>query len=117
MYWETVPNWVLLIYYTFILASLGAALINMIRQKAVVFSMITIILALTIPIVSIINSIGREKGVDEFEHFISQLQIGAPWSIYAILGYCFLVVWWVIYFILLFKKRQGRSSGTSYGDI
>ncbi len=117
MYWETVPNWVLIIYYIFILVSLGAALLNIIRFRTVVLSTVTLILALTIPIISIINSIGREIGVDEFEHFIAQLQQGAPWSIYVLLGYGFLVVWWVIYFIQRFNKRRGRSSGTSNGDI
>ena len=116
MYWETVPNWVLIIYYIFILASLGAALLNIIRLKTVVMSTVSFILALTIPIISIINSIGREIGVDEFKHFIAQLQQGAPWSIYALLGYCFLFVWWVIYVIQLFNKQWGHSSGTSNGD-
>lgn len=39
---------------------------------------------MTIPIISIINSMGREKGVDEFEHFITHLQQGSTWTIYLI---------------------------------
>ncbi|MFJ5764397.1 hypothetical protein ACIP9C_03490 [Lysinibacillus sp. NPDC093210] len=54
---------------------------SIVKKKLVIVSIITIILAMTIPIISIINSIGREEGLDEFEHFIAQLQQGFNWPI------------------------------------
>ncbi|MFJ7661248.1 hypothetical protein ACIQXW_02500 [Lysinibacillus sp. NPDC097162] len=105
MYWETLPNWVWIIYYTFILATLGVAILSIVKKKLVIVSIITIIFDMTIPIISIINSIGREKGVDEFEHFITQLQQGFIWPIYVIVGFFYLFVWWAVYLIKNKKKN------------
>lgn len=33
MYWETLPNWVWIIYYTFILATLGTAIVSIVKKK------------------------------------------------------------------------------------
>jgi len=104
MYWETLPNWVWIIYYTFIIATLVAAIISIVRKKLMIVSILTIILAMTLPIISIINSIGREKGVDEFEHFITQLQQGFNWPIFVIVGFFYLFVWWAVYLINNKKK-------------
>ncbi|WP_339261961.1 hypothetical protein [Lysinibacillus sp. FSL K6-3209] len=105
MYWETLLNWVWIIYYTFILATLGASILSIIRKKNIILSIISAVLTITIPIISIINSIGREKGVDEFEHLIAHLQQGSPWSIYAVTGFFYLVVWWAIFLIKRKKKE------------
>lgn len=105
MYWETLPDWVWIIYYLFIIATLGSAIFSVIRKKMIIPSIITIVLTITIPIISIINSIGREKGVDEFEHLVTHLQQGSPWSIYAITGFLYLIIWWIM-FLLKYKKRE-----------
>ncbi|MGY3189018.1 hypothetical protein [Lysinibacillus sp. TE18511] len=103
MYWETLPDWVWIIYYFFIIATLGFAIFSIIQKKMIILSTITIVLTITIPISNIINSIGREKGVDEFEHLVTHLQQGSPWSIYAIIGFLYLLVWWVL---LLIKNKK-----------
>jgi len=97
------PNWVWIIYYLFIIATLGSAILSVIRKKLIILSIITIVLTITIPIISIINSIGREKGVDEFEQLVTHLQQGSPWSIYAIIGFLYLLIWWIM-FLLKYKK-------------
>lgn len=53
--------------------------------------------------ISAINSIGRVEGMDEFEHLVSELQQGAGWSIFAMIGYLFLVVWC---FLFLVKSKS-----------
>ncbi len=105
MYWETLPNWVWIIYYTFILATLGTAIVSIVKKKLIIRSTITIILTMTIPIISSINSMGREKGVDEFEHFITHLQQGSTWTIYVLTGFFYLLVWWTVYLINNKKKN------------
>ncbi|MGE7133336.1 hypothetical protein [Lysinibacillus xylanilyticus] len=106
MYWETLPNWVWIIYYLLIIATLGSAIFSVIRKKMMILSFITIFITKTIPIISIINSIGREKGVDEFEHLVTHLQQGSPWAIYAIISYLYILVWWVMFLI---KNKESSS--------
>ncbi|MFD2444036.1 hypothetical protein ACFSO7_08560 [Bacillus sp. CGMCC 1.16607] len=99
MYWETLPSWVWLVYYIFLFATLGTAIMNVSRKKMMVLSIITIVLTITVPIISIINSIGRVEGENEFEHLVTQLQQGSIWSIYAVIGTLYLFVYWVIFFV------------------
>jgi hypothetical protein len=96
MYWETLPSWVWVIYYLFLLITLGTAILNVIRKKMISLSIITIVLSITVPIISMINSIGRVNGMNEFEHFVTQLQQGSIWSIYAVIGILYLFVYWVM---------------------
>ena len=53
--------------------------------------------------ISTINSIGREKGVDAFEHLDTHLQRGSLLSIYAIVGFLYLLVWWIM---TLIKNKE-----------
>jgi hypothetical protein len=69
-------------------------------------SILAIIFAITVPIISLINSIGRVEGMNEFEHFISQLQQGAIWSLFTIIGYLFLLAWWVLFLFKIKTKNQ-----------
>jgi hypothetical protein len=102
MYWETLPNWYWVIYYLFLLTTLGAAIFSVVRKKMKNLSIVTIIIAVTVPILGLINSIGRAEGMNEFEHLIIHLQQGSIWAIYTIVGYLFLLVWWVLF---LFKNK------------
>ncbi|MCR8859991.1 hypothetical protein NQ113_22645 [Bacillus pseudomycoides] len=104
MYWETLPNWFWAIYYLFLLITLGTAIFCVIRKKMKKLSILAIVFAITVPIISLINSIGRAEGINEFEHLINQLQQGAIWSIFMTIGYLFLLVWWI--FFLLKSKNQ-----------
>jgi hypothetical protein len=52
---------------------------------------------ITVPIVGLLNSMARGEGIDEFEYLISQLQQGALWSVFTIIGYLFLLGWWLLF--------------------
>ncbi|MFP7296881.1 hypothetical protein [Neobacillus niacini] len=55
-------------------------------------SVIAIVLTITVPIISMFNSMGRAKDTNEFEHLIAQLQQGSIWSFYAVLGFLYIAV-------------------------
>ncbi len=103
MYWESLPKLFWIIYYLFFIISFGTAIFNVIRIKMVSLSVITIVIAVSVPIISFANSIGREKGVNEFEHLVAQLQQGSFWSIFVIIAFLYLLVWWVLF---LFKNKK-----------
>ena len=103
MYWETLPNWFWIIYYLSLIATLGTAIYCILRIKMIILSYIVIILTITVPIISLVNRIGRAEGHNEFEHLFIQLQQGYIWSFYALIGYVFILVWWSIF---LFKKLK-----------
>ncbi|MGX6444865.1 hypothetical protein ACWM35_16765 [Neobacillus sp. K501] len=106
MLWETLPNWTWVIYYLFLLTTLGTAITSVLRKKMISLSILAIIFAVTVPIISLINSIGRAEGMNEIEHLISQLQQGAIWSMFTIIGYLYLLVWWVLFLLKSKTKNQ-----------
>lgn len=104
MYWETLPNWVWIIFYLFLLASLGTAIYRFNQMKN--FSIITIIATVSIPITGIINSIDRAAGFNEFEHLVIHLQQGSIWAIYILIANLYLLVWLVLFFVKNRNKKQ-----------
>ncbi|MEK5482028.1 hypothetical protein [Viridibacillus sp. FSL R5-0888] len=42
---------------------------------------------------------------NEFEHLVTQLQQGSFWSIYVIIAFLYLLVWWVMFLIKNAKKE------------
>ncbi|MFZ3591256.1 hypothetical protein ACOI1C_18940 [Bacillus sp. DJP31] len=103
MYWETLPTWFWIIYYLCLLTSLGTAIFSVIRKKIIGLSIIAIFLTMTVPLISFLNSMGRAEGLNEFEHLVNHLQQGSVWSFYTILGYVYLLIWWVL---LLNKSKN-----------
>lgn len=103
MHWETLPNWFWVLNYLFLLTTLGTTIFSFTKRKIKGLSIVAIAVTITIPLISLINSIGRAEGMNEFEHLVSQLQQGAIWSIFVIIGYLFLLVWWILF---LFKKEE-----------
>ncbi|WHY75266.1 hypothetical protein QNH20_14015 [Neobacillus sp. WH10] len=108
MYWETLPNWFWIIYYLFLFTTLGTAIFSVTQKKIKGLSILTIVFTLTIPIVSLINGIERMKGLNEFEHLVGQLQQGAFWSIFIIIGVLYILFWWVIFLL------KNMNTETSY---
>ena|SRR5688572_15834479 len=92
MYWETLPSWVWVLYYLFLFLTLGIGISNVIRKKMLGMSVIAIVLTITVPIASMLNSMERAKGMNEIEHLFAQLQQGSIWSIYAVLGFLYIAV-------------------------
>ncbi|MCM3127265.1 hypothetical protein ACFQ3J_11490 [Paenibacillus provencensis] len=99
MEWETLPDWFWILLYLLLLATLVTAVISLFRKKRVPFAIIAIIMTLTIPLVSIYNSIGRSAGYNEFEHLLHKLSEGSLWSIYVSLGYVYILFWWITIFV------------------
>ncbi|WP_045523338.1 hypothetical protein [Neobacillus niacini] len=104
MYWETLPSWVWVFYYLFLFLTLGIGISNVIRKRMLGLSIIAIVLTTTVPIISMLNSIGRAKGMNEFEHLVAQLQQGSIWSIYAVLSFLYIAVF------LIKNKMNNRVS-------
>ncbi|MBD8069736.1 hypothetical protein [Bacillus sp. PS06] len=110
MYGETLPAWFWVIYYLLLVTTIGTAIFSFAKVKSKILSVLAIVIALTIPIVSIVNGISRAEEMNEFEHLVSQLQQGASWSVFTIIGYLFLLVWWVLFF---YKSRNKTQMTTS----
>ncbi|MGD6873710.1 hypothetical protein ACQCU1_16145 [Sutcliffiella horikoshii] len=104
--WETLPNWFWIIFYLFLLATLGTAIFCLVKSKMKNLSIIAIVFALTVPIVSLINSIERAEGMNELDYLIHELQQGATWSVFVTTGYSFLIVWWIVF---LFKNDTKKN--------
>ena len=102
---ETLPGWFWAIYYFVLLTTLVTAIYSVVRKRIMSLSIFAIIFTITVPIISLLNSIGRAEEMNEFEHLISQLQQGAFWSIFTTIGYLFLLVWWFLY---LFKSKNKK---------
>ncbi|RKN84342.1 hypothetical protein D7M11_12675 [Paenibacillus ginsengarvi] len=106
MYWETLPNWVWAIFYLFLSTTLGTAIWNVYRKKIVSLSIAVIVITITIPIVGVFNSVGRQKGMNEFEHLISEMKQGAIWTFYIITALLYLLFYWGIF---VFEKKTKVS--------
>lgn len=101
--WETLPNWFWSLYYFFLLTTLGTAIFSVMKKKHKGLSILAIVFTVTVPIISLINSIGRVEEMNEFEHLFNQLQQCTIWSIFTVIGYIFLIVWWAL---ILFKSKS-----------
>nr|WP_276565107.1 hypothetical protein [Brevibacillus halotolerans] len=77
------------------LATLKTALSSLVKKQVLrIVSSFTIIFVCTIPFIGLIHSIERQDGLNEFEYFRGQLQQEEMWTIYSIVGYVYLLVWW-----------------------
>lgn len=104
MYWVTLPAYFWIIYYTPLLIILTAAIFSIFKRKQNPLSSLTIILTLSMPIIGIINCIEREIGLNEWEHFLLQLQQGATWTIFTIFGHFFILIWFIFFLKKQFTK-------------
>ncbi|WP_077212160.1 hypothetical protein [Bacillus dakarensis] len=104
MEWETLPSWFWAMYYLFLLVTLGLAIVNTIKKKFYRLSVMAIMLCIMVPVVSMMNSVDRAKGMNEMDHLAAQLQQGSIWSIFAAAGFTYLCGYWV-YFIMKRKVK------------
>jgi len=109
MNWVTLPAWFWITYYLFILMIFCSAIYSIIRKKLFISSIIALIFTITVPIISLINSIERPADQTEFDHLLLQLQQGAIWSIYTLVGYAYLLFWFV-FFLLKKSDLNKRTS-------
>lgn len=92
----SLPAWFWILYYTFLLITFGVSIIAIMKKRNLILSIINLIILITVPAISFINSIGR-SAPNEFQHLIIYLMQGSLWAIYAFVGYLFILVWWVLF--------------------
>jgi ABC-type branched-subunit amino acid transport system permease subunit len=73
MYWETMPVWVSIVHLLFNAAIIGTAIYCLIRFQKINLSIFTLVVLIIVQMVGLLNSIRREKGVNEWEHLVNQL--------------------------------------------
>lgn len=103
----TLPAWFWILYYAFLTITLGISIFAVMGKRNRVLSIINLVVVVTVPAISFINSIGR-TAPNEFHHLIIHLKQGSPWAIYALLGYLFILVWWM--FFLKNNNKKMRYS-------
>ncbi|MBT2689665.1 hypothetical protein J7I93_15860 [Bacillus sp. ISL-47] len=106
MYGETLPSWFWIIYYLFLILTFGTSIHSVMRKRMIRLSIIAVISTLTVPVVGLINSIGRDKDLNEMEYMAAQLQQGSIWAIYMLIGFFYLLVWWGIYLLNIRSREQ-----------
>lgn len=104
MHYGTLSNWFWIIYYLFLFITIITARLCIKQKKLTTLSILTIAFAITVPIISVIHSIERELGQDEFHYFINRLQQGDIWTIYVTLGSLYIFLWWGYYFYKRYSK-------------
>ncbi|MBT2682792.1 hypothetical protein [Bacillus sp. ISL-37] len=90
--------WIIL--YLLLMIIFVRAIYSVIKKKQVPMAMIAILVIISVPMVSLMNSINRPLEMSEFEFLARELKQGALWAIFTIAGYLYLLVW----FILSLKK-------------
>jgi hypothetical protein len=108
-YGETLPDWFWSIYWLLTLITIGAAMRYLLLKKMQLLSILVIVIAISIPIVGILNSVPRPDGLNEFEHIFIMLQEGAMWSVYIACGYAILLLWWLVIAIKMIRNRYSHS--------
>jgi hypothetical protein len=105
-YGESLPNWFWSIYWLLTLITIGTAIRYLLLKKMQLFSIIVIVISVSIPIAGMLNSVPRPDGMNEFEHIFNMLQEGAMWSIYITFGYAILLIWWLLIAIKIIRNRH-----------
>ncbi|ESU33252.1 hypothetical protein G3A_07240 [Bacillus sp. 17376] len=90
--------WIIL--YLLLMIIFVRAIYSVIKKKQVPLAMIAILVIISVPMVSLMNSIDRPLDISEFEYLARELKHGALWAIFTIAGYLYILVW----FILSLKK-------------
>lgn len=94
MYWVTLPAWFWIGYYLFILIIFTSSIFNIIKKRMFISSFIALLITITVPMISLINSIDRPVEQNEYEHLLIQLKQGSIWCIYTCIG----LVWFVFFY-------------------
>lgn len=103
---NTLPPWFWIAYYLFLAVTIGIAIYNVFNRKYKRFSLLVIWVAITVPIVSLFNSIVAPAELNEFQHLVSELQQGSLWAWYACSGFLFLAVWWILLLLKIITRQK-----------
>lgn len=105
MQWETLPVWFWIIYYLFLLMTIGTAIFSMIKKKHIKLSILTIFLTITTHSIFFLNSFSRTEGMNEFEFLFNQILHGNILSILVTVGYILIFAWWILFLFNLKRKE------------
>ncbi|PAV29764.1 hypothetical protein CIL05_10390 [Virgibacillus profundi] len=94
---ETLPGWFLIIFLMFLFLTFIISAICYARAVQTTISVIALILSLAIPLINLVFSAQRSGEMNGYEYLIAQLQDGNWWAILIIVGYVYLIVWWVLF--------------------
>ena len=86
--------------------TIGVAIYNVSTQKTRRMYLLVIWVAITVPIVSILNSIVAPPELNEYQHLVNELHQGALWAWYASSGYLFLSVWWILLLLKIIERQK-----------
>ncbi|MFJ8526552.1 hypothetical protein [Bacillus sp. NPDC094106] len=100
--YTSVAAWFLVCYYAFFALTIGSIVWALVKGWMGALSMITLIITLTLPIVNLLSSIGRDEGLTEIDWLWKELLRGEMWALYVMGGFVYLVVWWCM---LIFKSN------------
>ena len=89
MYGDTLPSIIWIIYYLVLLSTLIKGIFNI--KKNFLLGSLDIIIPISMPIIGIVNSIGRGPGINELEHLVSEIQVGAFWAIYVAFALLYII--------------------------
>ncbi|MBR8659807.1 MULTISPECIES: hypothetical protein [Brevibacillus] len=85
-------DWLLYSYFFFICLTIVLAIVCLIRKKNTFFSALTLVLAITAPLVFFLHALARGAGT-ELEHFVRELRAGELWAIFVLCAFAE-IVWW-----------------------
>lgn len=99
----TIPGWIWVIYYIFLIATAIIALYRiMVKKKK--RDLVIIIVLFAVYILAVLSCIGRRETVTEIDVFYSAYSQGAIWTKIVILGYLCILIWWVLLIISWITK-------------
>ncbi|MDN4073994.1 hypothetical protein [Fictibacillus terranigra] len=91
---ETLPDWLWLLFYSFIGLTLLATIINLLKKVHIKATIINLAFVIATPVVSFMFALGRPKGNTEWNHLITGIVSGSPWAAIILIGYSFMLYWW-----------------------
>ena len=92
------PGWFWLIYYSFLFIVLSVGVINIVKKRMYFLSIFAVALTFLVPFISIVNSLFL-VGTNELAHLIAELQQGKKWSMFALVGYTYMVLYLAVFVI------------------
>lgn len=94
---SNIPAWFWVLYYTFLTTTFFISIFAIIRKKHRWFSIINLMIVITVPFISIINTMGIIAAKNEFIYLTNHLEQGDLWAVYVSAGYIFILAWWVLF--------------------
>ncbi|WP_258535700.1 hypothetical protein [Bacillus sp. 03113] len=86
--------------------TLGASIYSLLKKQNRVLSALAIIFVVSIMLLGLRNSIGREVGHNEVEHLFFNLQQGSVWAFYVVIGYFYILIWWLVFLKSNYNRKK-----------